>query len=180
MPFDAKSGLATRFKKGNPGGPGRPRQAHIVRRFEQAALDAGYTLDEAVAHCLCRALRGRAHDRKFLFRVVGSEKLAAVLTAVLEAERIHRQKAAVPAEIQEARKRAATPTTAPHEAQVPQAMPEHADDARRRPARPRPAVIVTDAESFESVEAQNYDALIDRENAYRAARGYPPLRTRGQ
>lgn len=151
--------------------------AHIVRRFEQAALDAGYTLDEAVAHCLCRALRGRACDRKFLFRVVGSKKLAAVLTAVLEAERIHRQKAAVPAEIQEARKRAATPTTTHADAQAAQAMPEQ--DVRRLPARPRPAVIVTEAESSNEAESSE-DALIRYENAYRLARGYPPLRTRGQ
>lgn len=60
----------TRFKKGNPGGPGRPKKDHVYRAFLSALnQDNQKLLKEIVQTTIARAIKGERRAMKTLIEI---------------------------------------------------------------------------------------------------------------
>jgi hypothetical protein len=68
--------LHTRFKKGNPGGPGRPSRGPIYHALKKALLESDETLVKIIVRgIIARAIDGRPSDIRLILLITDGRTL---------------------------------------------------------------------------------------------------------
>lgn len=180
--FDPNIGKAHWFRPGHKLG-GRPRTKNLLRAAEHVARECGVDLtaglnaaQELALYCHSKAMKGSPRHAEIFFRL-----LKEPLRAVLEDAGFEHVIVSQFCKLQKTRTVKATPAEQPkpQPACAPVApRPIQAETPKPETVRPRLAPEPVIAEPKVRSEADWYDELLARENAFREAQGLPALRTR--